>query len=218
MERALSSNSSALKGLQGLLLMVAFVVAAPAQAAPGTGGTSTAGATVTAINPAAATRDGNLHLALSAHVENGTVEDPSCRPQDSTLNCWGSLFLRIPDAGGLTLSGLEVHRVGVGDVSCGDEHDDGCEGHDVSVRSTTGVDLPVEAVVNGVAVVRNPGTIDARPGSTVQLKIRLMDNSDALDADQIDVQVNEFVPGPVKPELYRSGVQTIQQVQIHLGH
>lgn len=67
-----------------------------------------------------------------------------------------------------------------------------------------------------MAVLRDPGTTGEPAGTQVQVMVVLTDNGDALHADQIEVQVNKFVPGPVKPELYRSGPQTIQQVRIHL--
>ena len=210
----MSPRSRLLTGSPALLSATALLIAVPAQPATAAAGASTPGVTVTAVNPAAMA--GQLHIALDAHAENRTVESPSCRPQDATLDCWGNLVLRIPAAGGLSVAGFEVHRVAVGDVSCDDEHDDDCDGHEATVSSTTGVEPPVEAVVNGVAVLRDPGTTGERRGSMVQLKIHLMDNSDALNADQIDVQVNKFIPGQVKPELFRSGAQTIQQVRIHL--
>jgi len=115
----------------------------------------------------------------------------------------------------------------VGDVSCGDDHDegscddDGCAGdegcnHDVSTDATVDIGAPVQAVVNGVAVLRDPGSTGEPRGTAVQVQIRLTDNGDALYADQIDLQINKFVPGSDKPELYRSGPLTIQQVRIHL--
>lgn len=211
----MSFASTVLMGLPGLLLAAPLVIAVPAQPAAAAEAASTPGATVTAVNPAAATRHGNLHIALDAHAENSSVDHPSCRPQDATLRCWGSLVLRIPEAGGFSVSGFQVHRVAVGDVSCGDDHDDGCGDHEATTSSTTGIVPPVQAVVNGVAVVRDPGTTGQRRGSMVQLKIRLVDESEALDADLVDVQVSKFVPGQVKPELYRSGPRTIQQVRIH---
>jgi hypothetical protein len=215
----MSRTSTMLTGLPGLLLATVLLVAVPAQSAAAAEGTSTPSATVTAVNPAAAARDGNQHLLLNAHAEDSAVENPSCRPQDARVDCWGTLVLRIPDAGGLSVSGFEVHRIAVGDVSCGDEHDDGgCGGHETTTSSTIGVEPPVRAVVNGVAVLRDPGTTGEPRGSLVQLKVTLLDNSEALNTDQVDVQVNKFVPGPVKPELYRSGPETIQQVRIHAKH
>jgi hypothetical protein len=198
------------------MLAAALLVAAPTAPATAAHGTSTSGTIVTAVNPAAALRQGDAHVVLTAHAEKGALDDASCRPQDSTLDCWGSLVLRIPDAGGLSVSDFEVHRVAVGDVGCGDEGDDGCDGHETATSSMIGDLTPVQAVVNGVAVLRDPGSTGEPRGSAVQLKIHLTDNGEALYADQIDVQVNKFVPGPVKPELYRTGPQTIQQVRIHL--
>lgn len=214
----MSLHARALTGLPGLLVMTAMLTGAPAQQATAAhdDGASTPGATVSAVNPAAAMSGGQLHIALNAHAESGAVDNPSCRPQDTTLDCWGNLVLRIPDAGGLSVSGFEVHRVAVGDDSCGDEHDDGCGDHETSTTAV-GVRLPVHAVVNGVAVLRNPGSTGEPRGSIVQVKIQLTDNSDTLNSDQIDVQINKFVPGHVKPELYRSGPETIQQVRIRLN-
>ena len=114
------------------------------------------------------------------------------------------------------MSDFEVHRVAVGGVGCGGEGDDGCGGHETTMSSTLGGPSPVQAVVNGVAVLRDPGSTGEPRGAAVQLKIHLTDNGEALYADEIDVEVNKFVPGPVKPELYRTGLQTIQQVRIHL--
>jgi hypothetical protein len=208
-------NSTTLKALRGALLTMALLLAAPAQLATAAEGTSTPGTTVTAVNPAAAMSEGGMQILLNAHAEKSIAENPSCRPQDSTLDCWGTLVLRIPDAGGLSLSRFEVHRVAVGDVSCGDEHEDGCAGHETTMSSTMGVEQPVKAVVNGVAVLRDPGDTGEPRGSTVQVKMHLTDNGNALHADQIDVQINQFVDGHDKPEIYRSGPQMIQQVQIH---
>lgn len=76
--------------------------------------------------------------------------------------------------------------------------------------------VPLGAVVNGVAVLRNPGSTGEPAGTKVQLKISVTDNGDAMHSGVVDVQVNKFVPGPVKPELYRSGPQPVQLVQMQL--
>ena len=215
-------RSRALRTLPGLVFAVSLGMTATAEPAFAAEGSSTPGATVTAVNPAAARAHGGLQIVLNAHSEKSTVENPSCRPQDATLDCWGSLVLRIPDAGGLSVSRFEVHRVAVGDIgcehdddgSCGGDHDDG---HEVSPSASIGVEQPVQAVVNGVAVLRNPGTTGEPVGTAVQVQIVLTDNSDALHTDLVEVQVNKFVRGSAKPELYTSGPQSIQQVQIHLN-
>lgn len=180
----------------------------------GGGGNSTPGGSVMALNPPGRPGAG-IHMMLNAHSQWSTVESPSCRPQDANIRCWGTLLLEIPGAGGLSVRDFEVHRVAVGDTGC-----DGCgshdDGHDVSPTATVGVSQPVQAMVNGVAVLRDPGILDVPAGTTVQLKIRLTDNGDAVHADQVQIQINELAHGDDRPELYRTEPQTIQQVRIHL--
>lgn len=192
-------------------------------------GTSTPGVIITAVNPGTGHAGGDLKISLTAHTEKSSAAAPSCRPQDSTLDCWGSLVLRVPDAGGLSVSGLEVHRVAVGDISCGDDESGDCGGEDggscddqsgggcedgvhAAVAVATGA---VQAQVNGVAVLMNPGSTGLPVGSKVQLKITLTDNGTAKYIDEVDVQINKFVSGSAKPMLYESGPQIVQQVQIH---
>lgn len=208
------STFGVLKLLAGLTA-VTVIMALTAAPAAATHGESTPGSTVIAINPAGANATSDLQIVLTAHSEKSSIQSPSCRPQDGTLDCWGSLVLTIPDAGGLSVRNFEVHRVAVGDVSCDDENG-GCEGHEVTPTASIGVDQPVQAVVNGVGVLRNPGATGQPVGTQVQVKMVLTDNGDAKSMDQVDVQVSTFVPGSVNPELYRSGPQTIQQVRIHL--
>jgi hypothetical protein len=191
---------------------LAFAFVAPASAA---GGESTPGVTVTAMNPGTSPADGNLKISLTAHTGQSPLENPSCRPEDMTLECWGSLVLRIPQLGGLSVANLEVHRVAVGDTSCGDEGDEGgCEGEPMSVTAT-GADEAVEAQVNGVAVLVKPGSSGYPAGTKVQVKIALTDNGPGLYVDQVDVQINKFEPGPVKPLITQTGPQVVQQVRIH---
>lgn len=213
-------------------LVFAFAPGALAQ-----GGQSTPGVSVTAQNPGTAPGS-DLRITLTAHSERSTAESPSCRPQDANLRCWGDLVLRIPDAGGLTLSGLQVHRVAVavGDISCGDEGDEGdsCDGHEGGDMAATAAgnpaQYPIKAQVNGVSVLTRPGEAlcwlfdsQGQPqvqepcpvGTQVQVKITLTDNGPAQYADEADVVVNQFVPGNTKPLIYDTGTQAIQQVQIH---
>lgn len=213
--------------LVGPLTLAAFSLAFVPSAAAADGG-STPGVIVTAVNPGTSHVGSDLKITLTAHTEKSSAASPSCRPQDSTLVCWGSLVLRVPDAGGLSVSGLEVHRVAVGDVSCGDDESGDCGGEDGGSCDDQGgscedgahtaaalAPSAVEAQVNGVGVLTNPGTTGLPVGAKVQLKITLTDNGTAKYADQIDLQINEFVTGSAKPLLYQSGPQTVQQVQIH---
>jgi hypothetical protein len=178
------------------------------------GGATTPGVTVSAQNPGEAGALSSLRLTLTAHSEASALESPSCRPQDANLRCWGSLVLRIPDFGGLALSGLEVHRVAVGDTSCGGEEDDGDCGGEMAIPAEQGV-YPIEAQVNGLSTITDPGASGLPAGTQVQVKITLSDNGTAQYQDTVDVQVNQFVAGPVKPLVYDTGQQTVQQVQIH---
>lgn len=200
----------------GVLLGVvslAVMFAVPASAA---GGHSTPGATVVAVNPGTSTSGSDLRITLTGHAERSTVVTPSCRPQDLSLDCWGSLVLRVPDAGGLTVSHFVVHRVAVGDISCEDDEDGDCGDHEMSESAVGAGEEAVQAHVNGVALLRNPGNTGLPAGTKVQLKFTLTDAGPEPFGDHVDVQINEFVPGPVKPLLYSSGPETIQQVQIHL--
>lgn len=196
--------------LVGALTVVPFAgLATPAAAA----GDSTPGVTVTAINPAGARLGSDLQLALTAHTEWSSSPDASCRPQDMTLECWGSLMLRLPRFGDLAVGGFEVHRVAVGDISCGDMGDDGCA--DGQVQATPATGGPVQAQVNGVAFVKWPGNTGLVVGAKLQIKLTLTDNGVASYGDEVVVQINRFVEGSNKPLLYQSGVETVKQVQIH---
>ena len=184
----------------GLLSLVAPVYAA---------GTTTPGVTVTATNPASARSGSDLFVSLTAHSESTTVPDPSCRPEDQTVRCWGSLMLRIPEYGDLAVGNFEVHRVAVGDISCGDEG--GC-GDGMLAAATTGE--PVQAQVNGVGVVKWAGNSGLTVGDTLQLKLTLTDYGTAQYQDQLVVQVSRFIEGSDKPQLYLSRSETIRQVRI----
>jgi hypothetical protein len=190
--------------------------APPASAAAGA---STPGATVIVNNPGQSPAGGDVQIALTAHSEESTVENPSCRPQDLTLECWGSLFLVLPGYGNLAAGGLEVHRVAVGDIACDDESGDdgGCGDHETGLAAPADPGTPVQAQVNGLAVVKWPGNTGLEVGTKLQLKFTLTDNGPARYGDQMVVQVNLFKPGPDKPLLYRSAPQTVQQVRIQLA-
>ncbi len=220
--------------LASLALVISFAGAVSA-----TPGESTPGVTVIAVNSGGPRAQSDVQISLTAHSERGTVDSPSCRPQDLTLRCWGSLHLQVPDMDGMTVTRFEVHRVAIGDASCdhdddggcdhdddgGCDHDDdgGCGGHDDGGHDAMATELarlladyPIDAQVNGVAVLTDPGNTDLPAGTKVQVKITLTDNGRARHGDEIDVQVNEFVPGPVKPLIYQSGPQTVEQVQVRL--
>lgn len=202
----------------GVLLGALAVVIPFGPAAFAQGGLSTPGVTVTAQNPGTHGDDG-MRITLTAHAEQSTVPNPDCRPQVGTLRCWGSLVLRIPDAGGMSVSDFQVHQVAVGDISCGDEGSGGCE-DDMAALAADPPGYPVKAEVNGVAVLTDPGTLTYQgqqvpPGTKVQLKITLTDKGTAQYVDQVDVQVNLFVSGSPKPLLWDTRTQTVQQVQIH---
>lgn len=175
---------------------------------------STPGVTVTAQNPGA---PGALRITMTAHSAASTVANPSCRPQDRNLDCWGDLVLQAPD--GLRLEGLEVHRIAVGDISCGGEEGGGC-GDEMTAAA---LDTPEQAQVNGLSTIAAnpagvtcPATNEPCPvGTTVQVKMTLTDNGPALYRDQISIAVNQFVTGPDKPLIWGTTDQTIQQVQIH---
>jgi hypothetical protein len=138
------------------------------------------------------------------------------------------LVLRVPDTAGLSVRGFEVHRVAVGDISCDDDdacggdhgdggcgEDDGCDHGGEALTAVPSIEHPVQAAVSGVAVVHNAGDTGMPAGTKVQVKFVLTDAGSDLNSDQVDVQINTFVPGPSKPLLYQSGPVTIQQAQIH---
>lgn len=180
-------------------------------------GDSTPGVTVTAMNPAGSRQGSDMQLSLTAHTGPSTVPDPSCRPQDMTLECWGSLVLRLPKFGDLSVGDFQVHRVAVGNISCGDMggEEDGCGDHEMLAEAAPGTGEPVLAQVNGVGFVKWSGNTGLAVGTKLQLKFTLTDNGSANYVDQVVVQVNRFVEGPDKPLLYQSGPETVCQVQIH---
>lgn len=189
-------------------LTAVAVVSAPAALAQDPGGQSTPGVTVTAQNPGTSALGSTLRITLTAHTDKSAVPDPSCRPQDATLRCTASLVLAIPGAGGLSISGFQVHKIAVGSTSCGDD----CGGEGMAVPAVSGV----TATVHGIAILTDPGNTGMERGSTVQVFINLTDNGTAQYGDQAQILIRPFVEGPNKPGWsYDSGWQTIQQVQIH---
>lgn len=184
------------------------VAAPPASAAEPT----TPGATVVAQNPFHPGRASAMGLTLVAHSAASTSEAPSCRPEDATLRCWGYLTLRLPAFGGMTVRGLEVHRLTVGSTGCSGEDEGGC-GHDAALTATY---KGTEAQVNGLSRITVPGRSGLPVGTQVQVQIALHDNGARPYADTVDVQINRFVAGSVKPLIYDSGEQTVQQVWIHV--
>lgn len=209
--RSGSDSSRRMLAMLCATAVLVFVTATPAIAAGG----STAGVTVKAVNPATSRAGSDLDLSLTAHTASSTVGEPSCRPQDATIECWGSLLLRIPKFGDLSVGGFEVHRVAVGDVGCGDEEgEDDCSGDAAALPATTAA--PVQAQVNGAAYVKWPGNTGLKVGTKLQIKLSLSDMGTAPYVDQVIVEVRLFVDGPEKPLLYRSGPEVIRQVQIHV--
>lgn len=220
-------------------LVVAFAPVAAATGPPGgdTGGSqSTPGVVVTAQNPGTSPgRD--LRLTLTAHSEPGSVPNPDCRPPEPTLRCFGSLVLRVPadsaQAAGLAVTGFqEVHKVSVGETSCGDDHGGDCDGDETdggsgceegggcAVAATANNPAGAEAVVahvNGIAVVAAPGATGLQVGEPVQVQITLYDNGTARYQDQVLVQVRPRVDRMQNsvPWTYQSQEQVIQQVRIH---
>jgi hypothetical protein len=192
-----------------LVAAVALVLSLTPGASAQEGG-STPGAVVTAVNGGRSPLGTDLRLSLTAQAEPSTVTDPSCRPQDLNLRCWGSLYLRIPDLGAMTMKRFEVHRVAVGDIGCG-----GCGDHEGTMSAVVSA-FPVQAQVNGLAVVTKPGSSGLAKGDEVQVKITLWDNGTARYDDAAQVVVNKFVPGSIKPPIFDSGEVTIQQVLVYL--
>ncbi len=227
-------------GLSALVAVLgigfAFAPAALAQGGPGGdsgGGQSTPGVIVMALNPGTAPGS-DLRLTLVAHSARSTVPNPDCRPAAEgrpppALRCWGTLVLQAPDAGGLTVRGfLEVHKVAVGETSCGDDQGSDCDGDGgcqeggcdsggmAAAAGSAESAEPVHAQVNGIATVINPGSTTMTAGQTVQVHITLYDNGTARYQDQVFVQVRP--QGPQQntiPWAYQAGPEAIQQVDIH---
>lgn len=207
----------------GVLLAAVTLTLGLGSAAWAAGGQSTPGVTVTAQNPGTSSAGSDLRITLTAHSEASTVANPSCRPQDANTQCWGDLVLRIPGAGGLTLQGLEVHRVAVGDISCSGEEEDGC-GDEMTAPALRSDSAPVQVQVNGISTITNnpgdafcPATNMVCPvGTKVQVLMTLTDNGPAPYGDTITIDVNQFVTGPNKSTIWQTDApQAIQQVQIH---
>lgn len=196
----------------GAVLAGLVVAAGLSPAAWAAGGESTPGVTVTAQNPGTSSRGADVRLTLTAHSQASNEANPSCRPQDASIRCWGDLILRIPEAGGLTLTGLQVHRVAVGDTACGGDEGGSCGDMTSALKPGS---YPVDAQVNGLSVLTSPGDSGLPAGTEVQVKIALTDNGPAPYTDTVDVQVNESVSGSTKPLVYDTGPLVIQQVQIH---
>lgn len=180
------------------------------------GGQTTPRVTVKAQNPGTSASGSDLRITLTAHSDAGTVTSPSCRPQDANILCWGDLVVRIPDFGGLTLKGLQVHRVAVGDTSCGDgdEGDDECSGGDMTAALASGTE-PLKLQVNGLSTMTVPGDSGLPANTQVQVKVTMTDYGPGQYRDTVDVQLNRFAPGMIKPLIYATGSQVIQQVDVH---
>lgn len=202
---------------RGALLAVLALGATVAPAAAGQAGRTVPGAVVTAVNPGTSGQGGDFFLSLTAHSAKSSATAPSCRPQDTTLRCFGSLELRIaiPEMGGdVTLAGLEVHRVAVGDTSCG-----GCEG-DETTEAAVGPAGPTrdesdEAAVNGLSTVTR-GTPELPTGTTVQVRIVLVENGRAPYSGEAGITVAELGEGSNGPEIADTGEVPIEHVAIHL--
>lgn len=177
----------------------------------GQGGRTTPSLVVTAQDPGTSSRGARIRITLNAHSEKASLDDPSCRPSDATLDCWATLILSFPDGlgglGGLTVTDFEVHRVAVGEPGHGGELGEATAGPTD--------EQPTIAHVNGRAVVTDPGVTGLQVGDPVQLKIKLVDKGRAQYQDEITVEVYEFVDGPDKPFVGGTGPLTVQQVQIH---
>jgi len=213
------------------VMSLATALTLPAYAAHGE---STQGVTVRAVNPTNQAGSDGLAITLVAHSERNAGEDgTSCRPQDQNMECFGALRLTVPEMGGMKISHFVVHRIAIvgpghggggggdhGDEH-GDEHSDGhTDGHGEETSSLTAKAEPnaepTRIQVNGIAVIRNPGSSGFDRGTIVQVKLTLIDNGKSRYGDQVEVTVNEFVEGPVKPLIYQSGPVTVQQVQLHM--
>ncbi len=194
------------------LLAVVPLAAAFAPPAYAAQGESTPGVTVIASNPGVRSDTSDLGIALTAHTETSTLDSPSCRPEDLTLRCWGSLTLRVPELG-MRVTQLQVHRVVVGDIACGE--DGGCADGEGDGIVPTAAGEPLQAQVNGLAVLQAPGNSGYSAGTQVQVKITLTDNGSAPYADQAEVTINAFISDDDKPQIYHSPPAPVQQVQIH---
>lgn len=196
----------------GVLLGALALTAGLGPAALAADGGSTPGVTVTVLNPGAHHGATSMRIVLVAHSQNSAAANPSCRPQDANIRCWGELVLDVPADGGLTLSGLHVHRVAIGDTSCG-----GACGDEVTQALRRSPSYPVDIQVNGLSTIIRPGRSGLPTGTQVQVKISITDNGPGQYRSTADVQVNRYVDGASKPLIYDSGSQAIQQVLLHSG-
>ncbi len=176
----------------------------------GTGGATTPGLIVTAQNPGGPNRPSDLRITMTAHSELSTVADPSCRPQDTTIACWGSLVLRIPAVGGMEMRGFQVHRVA---LVTGDGQGGGTEHMGVLASMTT----PLKAQVNGISTVVASGSSGLAVGTEVQVKMTLVDRGAGQYSDTISISISTPLGHGGWQQVHVTGTQTIQQVQIHLA-
>lgn len=179
------------------------------------GGLSTPAATVIVENPGTYSGASDLRIGLTASSEQSAVPNPSCRAEDHTLRCSGSLMLIVPERGGMTVTSFQVHRVAVGNTSCGGDEGDSCDDSEAQPAATEPVSSQaVRAQVNGRGVLSVPGDTGFAAGTAVQVKMALIDNGSAQYEDVADVQVNLFVEGSKKPLIYESGPQLVEQVDV----
>lgn len=199
----------------GVLLGALALTVGLSSAALAAGGDSTPGATVMALNSGWGHGASSMRMILVAHSQKSTVANPSCRPQDANIRCWGELVLNVPAFGGMTLSGLQVHRVAVGDTACSGGDEGGNCGDEMAAALRSGIAYPVDIQVNGLSKIIRPGRSGLPAGTQVQVKVSIADNGPGQYRDTADVQVNRYVSGATKPLIYDSGPQTIQQVLLH---
>jgi hypothetical protein len=119
----------------------------------------------------------------------------------------------------MIVTGMEVHRVTVGDVSCGgcggDERGPGTGELMAASAARPDGEEPATAVAGGLATVVYPGAGGLARGSQVQVKT----TDDVSDfgwlpyQDTADIVVND-VPGPDKPLADGPGTKVIQQAVI----
>ncbi len=210
-------HSMAAHAVAALALAVGFTLGG-APTASAVHGESTPGLVVTAENPGG-TQASDLRITMTAHSELTGVPDP-CRPTATTMECWGSLVLRLPELGGLSLRGLDVHRVALleGDGhdggTCGDGGDE-CGGEGGMAVTVSALTLPAHLIVNGTSTVSAPGTSGLSAGSVVQVKMTLVDYGPAQGADTIAITINRFAGEDNWQLVYATGVRIIQQVSVH---
>ncbi len=178
-------------------------------------GVSTPGATVVVENPGTHGGASDLRIGLSASSERSTATNPTCGSGSQGLRCSGSLTLTVPERGGMTVTSFQVHRVAVGNISCGGDHEDGCDASETQLVATEAGGLgAVRAQVNGRGLLSVPGDTGLAAGTPVQVKIALVDNGPGQYRDVVDLRVNLFVEGSKKPLIYESGSQLVEQVEV----